>query len=146
MQPADEGDPQVSLSCSPEVLARLASGELPVFIAIWATGDLHFEGSFADAFRLGFMFLSDRRKKRVVFLAHCFLNANTRFPGGCAFRGATEPLIQVILESGAGVVQMPCPEERCLGLEKELYGEVPEAKLRACFRDLAQVRARISPS
>jgi predicted secreted protein len=32
---------------------------------------------------------------------------------------------------------MPCPEFPCLGLEKELYGQLSEEDLRACFRKLA---------
>jgi predicted secreted protein len=130
-------EPQIVLRCTHETLARLTSGELPFFIAIWATGDIEYEGSFADAFRLGYIFLSDRRGRRVVFLAHCFLNANTRFPGGCAFEGATVPLIEALLETGVGIVQMPCAEFLCLGLEKPLYGELSEEELRECFRRLA---------
>ena len=102
------------------------------------TNDVEFTGSFADAFHLGYVFLSDERSHRVVFIAHCFLNTNTRFPGGSAFKGSTVPLIELLLKSGMGIVQMPCPEFQCLGLEKEFYGAVPEAKLRRCFRELAQ--------
>lgn len=135
---SSSGSADIILTCGPETLERLAGGELPLFIAMWATGEVAFEASFADAFRLGYIFLSDRRGRRIVFLAHCFLNANTRFPGGCAFSGATEPLIQVLLDSGVGIVQMPCPEFLCMGLEKHLYGEMPEKELRDCFRAQAK--------
>ncbi len=130
--------PHMVLTGSLEVVQRIAAGELPLFISIWATGDLQYQGDFADAFRLGYLFLTDQRGRRVVFVAHCFLNTNTRFPGGCAYPGATEPLVEYLLHSGYGIVQMPCPEFLCLGLEKEQYGLIPETELRAGFKQLAQ--------
>jgi predicted secreted protein/putative sterol carrier protein len=138
IQTSEVHDPQIVLRCTYQTLEKLVSGELPFFIAIWATGELQYEGSFADAMRLGYIFLTDKRGRRVVFLAHCFLNMNTRFPGGCAFEGATIPLIETLLQSGVGIVQMPCPEFLCLGLEKERYGELSETELRQCFRRLAE--------
>jgi predicted secreted protein len=47
------------------------------------------------------------------------------------------PLVQTVLESGVGIIQMPCPEFLCLGLEKGLYGKMSEADMRACFRQVA---------
>ena len=137
IQISEPNDSQIVLKCTHQTLEKLVSGELPFFVAIWATGELQYRGSFADAMRLGYIFLTDKRGRRVVFLAHCFLNMNTRFPGGCAFEGATIPLIETLLQSGVGIVQMPCPEFLCLGLEKEQYGELSEKELRGCFRRLA---------
>ena len=135
--PTEAIPPQVTLSCNPGTLQRVLDGELEFFVALWATGEIQFEGSFADAFRLGYILLNDRRRRRVVFLAHCFLNCNPRFPGGCAHEGATVPLIRTLLECGVGIIQMPCPEFLCLGLEKHLYGELETFELRRCFRKLA---------
>ena len=131
------GKADIVLKCNANTVKRLANKDLPFFIAIWATGDVKFEGSFSDAFRMGYIFLNDNRKKKVVFLSHCFLNTNTRFPGGCAYEGATTPLIKLLLESGVGIIQMPCPEYQCLGLEKYKYGELVHDELRSCFRELA---------
>jgi predicted secreted protein len=72
-----------------------------------------------------------------VFLTHCFLNINTRFPQGCAFAGANVPLVSTLLKHDLGIIQMPCPEFLCMGLEKEFYGEIPESELRDCFRNIA---------
>ena len=137
LQPSEPASPQMTLTCEPEVLEKILARELEFFVALWATGEITFEGSFSDAFRLGYIFLDDHRGRRVVFLAHCFLNCNPRFPGGCLHEGATIPLIQTLLECGVGIVQMPCPEFLCLGLEKHLYGELEEFELRRCFRNLA---------
>ena len=126
----------IVLNCTRETLRKVAERRLPLFIAIWATGDIQFQGSFADAYRLGYLFLDDSRKRKVVFLTHCFLNINTRFPQGCAFAGANIPVVNTLLKHDLGIIQMPCPEFLCLGLEKEKYGEVPEAELRDCFREI----------
>jgi predicted secreted protein len=127
------------LKLSALTLNYVAEGKLPFFIGLWGTGDIAFEGSFSDAYRLGYVFLSDKRKRRVIFISHCWLNINTRFPEGSAFEGANVPLIKTLLDSGLGIIQMPCPEYECLGLEKWDYGEVIKDDLRACFRKQAEV-------
>ena len=127
----------IVLSCTQITLQEVVDRRLPLFIAIWVTGSIQIRGSFADAYRLGYLFLDDARKRKVVFLAHCFLNINTRFPQGCAFAGANTPVVNTLLQHDLGIIQMPCPEFLCMGLEKELYGEIPESELRDCFRNLA---------
>jgi predicted secreted protein len=134
----DSDSPDFVLKTSKDILDQIVQRKKPFFISIWGTGDIQFQGSFADAFRLGYIFLNDKRKRKVVFLSHCFLNINTRFPGGCAYPGATTPLIQTILECGVGIIQMPCPEYLCLGLEKYEYGKIEPEKLRKCFRKEAE--------
>jgi hypothetical protein len=74
-----------------------------------------------------------KRKRNVIFISHCWLNINTRFPEGCAFEGANVPLMQTLLNSGLGIIQMPCPEYECLGLEKWRYGELSGEDLRGGF-------------
>ncbi len=138
----DLAEPQQAdfvLKCSKETLDRVASGKLPFFIGLWGTGEIEFEGTFSDAYRLGYIFLSDRRKRRVIFISHCWLNINTRFPEGCAFEGANVPLIRTLLDSGLGIIQMPCPEYEVLGLEKTLYGVVIKDEIRAGFRKYAGI-------
>jgi predicted secreted protein len=135
--PVETSEADVLLNCTQDTLRKIADRQLPLFIAIWVTGDIQFQGSFADAYRLGYLFLDDARKRKVVFLAHCFLNINPRFPQGCAFAGANVPVVDTLLKHDLGIIQMPCPEFLCLGLEKELYGEVPASELRECFRYLA---------
>ena len=127
----------IVLSCTQITLQEVVDRRLPLFIGIWVTGGIQIQGSFADAYRLGYLFLDDARKRKVVFLAHCFLNINTRFPQGCAFAGANTPVVKTLLQHDLGIIQMPCPEFLCMGLEKELYGELPESELRDCFRNLA---------
>jgi len=108
-------------------------------VAVWGTGDIQFEGGFGDAYRMGYVFLDDKRQRRVIFISHCWLNINTRFPQGAAFPGANEPLIKTLLDSGVGIIQMPCPEYEVLGLEKYDYGEIILEPLRSKFREVAQI-------
>lgn len=133
----DKCDAHIALTCTNATLRAIVDRQLPLFVAIWVTGDIQFQGSFADAYRMGYLFLDDARKRKVVFLSHCFLNINTRFPQGCAFAGANVPVINTLLKHDLGIIQMPCPEFLCIGLEKEFYGEIPESQLRDCFQDIA---------
>ena len=130
--------PGFTLRCSRDVLEKIFHRQKPFFLALWGTGEIKFEGSFSDAFRLGYLFLNDKRKRSVVFLAHCFLNMNTRFPEGAGFEGANVPLMEILLKYGLGIVQMPCPEFLCLGLEKTGWATRPAEELRACFRKVAE--------
>jgi predicted secreted protein len=142
LETSQPAHPDFILKCSKDTLERVASNQLPFFIGLWGTGSIAFEGSFADAYKLGYIFLSDKRKRRVIFISHCWLNINTRFPEGCAFEGANVPLIKTLLDSGLGIIQMPCPEYECLGLEKQLYGEIIKDELRTCFRKSASIVAK----
>ncbi len=59
--------------------------------------------------------LPDQRSGRVVFVAHCLLNQNVRYLGGATRPGMMDELVASLLRSGAGVVQMPCPEQYAWG-------------------------------
>ena len=59
--------------------------------------------------------LEDQRSRKVVFLSHCLLNENTRYLGGACRCGAVREVIQVCIDSGYGIVQMPCPEQHAWG-------------------------------
>lgn len=59
--------------------------------------------------------LVDARGRRVVFLAHCLLNQNTRYLGGALSAGAVPEVLQACLAHGVGIVQLPCPEQRAWG-------------------------------
>ena len=61
---------------------------------------------------------TDGRSKRVIFLAHCLLNQNAISDGTAVCPAAFGELIQLLLDHEVGVVQMPCPELCCLGLDR----------------------------
>ena len=59
--------------------------------------------------------IRDHRSGRVIFLAHCLLNENTRYLGGACRGGAIREILQPCLEHGIGIVQLPCPEQHAWG-------------------------------
>lgn len=69
---------------------------------------------------------TDRRSKRVVLVAHCVLNHNARIDECAYYPGAMTDIVQVLMEAGVGMVQMPCPELQCLGLDRT--GRVRDGK------------------
>ena len=71
----------------------------------------------------------DKRSKRVILVAHCVLNQNAKLDRCAYYPGAIEEITQAILESGAGILQMPCPELLCLGLDREAKsGAIPSVE------------------
>lgn len=61
---------------------------------------------------------TDGRSKRVVFLAHCLLNQNSISDGTAVYPAAFKHLICSLLDADVGIVQLPCPELCCLGLDR----------------------------
>ncbi len=59
--------------------------------------------------------LADGRKGEVVFLSHCLLNVNARYLGGSEREGSVAELVRGYLESGTGMIQLPCPEQGAWG-------------------------------
>ena len=68
----EPGPAECSLRCSRDVLRKLARREVLFFLAIWATGEVQFDGDFPDAFRLGYLLLGDKRTRRIVYLPTVF--------------------------------------------------------------------------
>lgn len=61
---------------------------------------------------------NDARSKTILFVAHCILNQNSISDGTAAYPGSVRKIIALLLESGIGIVQLPCPELMCLGLDR----------------------------
>ena len=58
------------------------------------------------------------RARRVVVLAHCHLNVNTKVHGLASYEGARAEVVAPYIESGCGVIQLPCPEATYLGMAR----------------------------
>ena len=61
---------------------------------------------------------TDGRRRRVIFLAHCLLNQNAISDGTAEVPAVHREILRTILDAQVGVVQMPCPELCCLGLDR----------------------------
>ena len=61
---------------------------------------------------------TDARSKALVFVAHCILNQNSISDGTAIFPGSIKTVLELFNQSNIGIVQMPCPELVCLGLDR----------------------------
>jgi predicted secreted protein len=61
---------------------------------------------------------TDARSKCVILVAHCLLNQNAKLDRCAFYPGAIREAAQTILDAGVGMLQMPCPETLCLGLDR----------------------------
>ena len=59
--------------------------------------------------------LKDERSKKVIFVAHCILNENTRYFGGAFNKCFNNKIINEMHKRGYGIVQMQCPEQKAWG-------------------------------
>jgi predicted secreted protein len=48
--------------------------------------------------------------RKVAVLAHCLLNQNTKPDRRARFPGAVQPVLDVLVEEGLAIFQLPCPE------------------------------------
>lgn len=61
---------------------------------------------------------TDCRSKKVIFISHCLLNQNAISDGTAVYPAAFKDLIEFLLKNDIGIVQMPCPELTCLGIDR----------------------------
>jgi predicted secreted protein len=60
----------------------------------------------------------DQRSRKVVLVAHCVLNQNSISDGTADLPGQFREIVEVLMEQRVGIVQLPCPELTCLGLDR----------------------------
>ncbi len=60
----------------------------------------------------------DRRSRRVCFLAHCLLNQNSVVEGLARYPAFVKDLLDTLHEFAIGIVQLPCPETKFIGLRR----------------------------
>lgn len=58
------------------------------------------------------------RKNRLVIAAHCILNVNAKIPPLARQPGTYMEALTPYLERGAGIFQLPCPENDYLGMKR----------------------------
>ena len=86
------------------------------------------------------------RSKKIVVVAHCILNQNSRVQGLAKFKGTITPIVEILTKSGVGIIQMPCPEFLYMGYKrwaqtKEQYDITPYRRL--CRKIAKQIGSQI---
>ena len=76
----------------------------------------------------------------MVLVAHCILNQNSISDGTAGFPATFKDVIALLLEYDVGVVQLPCPELACLGLDR---GDVHGAE-RPVIIENSRIRESLS--
>ncbi len=56
------------------------------------------------------IYSGDERSKKVVVCCHCIFNQNSKLEGIAGWPGVIQQVGQLLLDSGVGILQMPCPE------------------------------------
>ncbi len=59
-----------------------------------------------------------KRKKRIVIIAHCILNANSKVEGLSQYESMIKSLIDYLHKNSIGIIQLPCPEMHVLGIKR----------------------------
>ncbi|MCC5908946.1 MAG: DUF523 domain-containing protein [Clostridiaceae bacterium] len=59
-----------------------------------------------------------QRSKKMVLLAHCLLNVNSKVDGLALYKGAHKQTICKYIEQDIGIIQLPCPEMTYLGINR----------------------------
>lgn len=65
-----------------------------------------------------------KRNKKIVLLAHCILNVNSKVYGIATEQAGCSKIVAGILNNGFGIIQLPCVEQSCFGINR--WGQVKE--------------------
>jgi predicted secreted protein len=58
------------------------------------------------------------RSKKIIVVCHCLLNANAKVSPLAVYPGVLRQVMDAFIESGTGIIQLPCPETSYLGLNR----------------------------
>lgn len=72
----------------------------------------------------------DPRSGRLIAVIECILNQNARDHGAATYPAINQAIVQLCLRYDIGLLQIPCPEMKCLGLRRERPAGIT---LRACL-------------
>jgi predicted secreted protein len=82
-----------------------------------------------------------KRNKKIVLLAHCFLNVNSKVYGIATEPAGCMQIVSGLLSNGYGIIQLPCVEQHCFGINR--WGLVKEQVKFPTFR--ARCRLLLQP-
>ena len=82
-----------------------------------------------------------KRGKEIVVVSHCVLNSNAKVEGLSEYSGVLSEVVDIIVQRGAGIIQLPCPEMFIYGIKR--WGHVKEQFDTPHFRN--QCKELINP-
>ncbi len=62
---------------------------------------------------------NDNRSRKLVITSHCLLNQNSISDGTADLPSQFSGIIQLLMAQNIGIIQLPCPELLCLGLDRQ---------------------------
>lgn len=62
--------------------------------------------------------VQDVRSGKVVLVAHCILNQNSRVLGLAQHPAVVSEIVDTLTKHNIGIIQMPCPEISFTGLKR----------------------------
>lgn len=64
------------------------------------------------------------RNRKIILLCHCILNCNSKVEGCSLYGGAMSDITKALIDSGFGIIQLPCPELTLYGIKR--WGHVKD--------------------
>ncbi len=62
---------------------------------------------------------TDHRSKKIALVSHCLLNQNSISDGTADCPSQFKEVVDVLMANEVGLIQLPCPELLCLGLDRQ---------------------------
>jgi len=81
------------------------------------------------------------RSKKIVFISHCILNQNAKAAGREKSTGSIKELVELLSQSGIGIIQLPCPQidfNGGLGRKPKTKSSYDNKEYRAYCRKLSK--------
>lgn len=78
--------------------------------------------------------INDKRSRKIVIVSHCIINQNAKLEGLALRQGVIKEILDLIIKSGCGILQMPCPEILYEGIRR--FDKSYEQYDVSCFIDL----------
>lgn len=72
----------------------------------------------------------DKRSRRFIAVIECVLNQNVRDLGAATYPAMNTAIIQLCMKYDVGILQIPCPEMKFMGLRRE---RPPGKTIRECL-------------
>ena len=61
---------------------------------------------------------NDNRSRKVILVSHCILNQNSISDGTADYPAQFDEIVKLLTDNNIGIMQLPCPELLCLGLDR----------------------------